>query len=1436
MADQATPIQERYIDPYMQRIFDYDTTDSRVFISRVTNLLLKSVGNNIVLFGLEPINLRPTISDPPSSIISVDITSGLAIQDYVLCDNLSGVGIEPNITLTMDVAGLDDTTVGGAYLGIWINYQFLESMESNPFILKMYHVNSDGSGVNPAGFDPLKNCTLVAILGFTKIGGVVTDVWSLPAVVDYQHWPTLLVGSTTYYLRGWENSNLNTNEIIRYVCGEEGYVKGPDIVVDGSIALFDGTTGQIIKDSGLTPVFGDVYGPTGSTTGHIAIFDDNTGKLLADGGLVPDGDVIGPSSSVTGNLAIFGDTSGKLISDGGSIPTGDVVGPMGSVAGHLAVFDDVTGKVISDGGPVPVSVGDVVGPVGGADDSHLVLFDGLTGKLIKDGGPVPSGLGDVIGPTGCTPGNLAVFNDATGKILADGGSLPIFGDVVGPASSSDGNLVLFDGISGKLVKDGGAMPIGDVVGPAAATPGNLAVFSDITGKVLVDGGALPVSLGDVVGPGVAISDHIVLFSGTTGKLIKDGGALPAGLGDVVGPATAISGHLAVFSGTTGKLIVDGGAVPSGLTRLIPDQSAGVLPASTVRGTDGLYYRCRVAHSALAANRPITGAALDTITLKPEWKKYWDVDSSLTTAPTWVSGTYYVTNMDSIFDLTTGNTFIHLKKYGATIDPYNTFCSTFYDGSDDIHTKLVVGDINILGTNRSYNYTFIHLGPHSNKDNVEDVYKGDTGLMVWNHPDPTKLEDWFRWYQSGIIVENQNYTTVQYHQNFGLQAWSTEAGQSEVKGTDNNETGYRCILTHVAATNNRPTTGTYWATYWEVGGGCGQNQWVSGTTYQAKGTARGDSYGVYGMAAGYGTEGNYTGVLGDSWYLGGSYAYPKGVYTAPEVNGWNANRMAIGVAGRTRIYQDGWEAHDGTVPVTTGSMYAFYAHAAIGGQYKYSFYGKDQLYIEKTYEAVYPQNSAIYSVYQSNFSASSENSSISGFISNNPSEVFVNDGDRYGNVGGTFTWIRRTLSVFAQTGSYPTSYINAAASASNQYAELPVLSAPMQTGHTYKILVDVASIVSTWTIRSFDGTQTIGTISANGSFRFDWTCLSTNSVIGLDIMREGKGEYGAGGTLSASGGGGSGFTGTYTVSGGNISSVTITNSGSGYTSIPTIVLSGGGSAVITARVSPGGFRIVSGSSSSRAQFSNFSSKEVVTAVSTSVMSGVKGSVTDGVDNSHHMVGVKGSCISIAENYPSLQLQGVYGNTQWSGSTTVLGSDGITVYRCKLSHVSATINRPYSGANWATYWETETTPGTGAVAWVLGRRYVVYGPALVTGIQASTKVYQVDGATANSSYRSCNIAAAFYAEPCIGGSAKYSLVGYDPIKIYDYEGYPAGTQSVSITGKRVAPAAAVVGSVVGTGPGQNAGWIKAVITPGDGPAPGVAVNGWIPYWTTVSPTGP
>jgi len=94
---------------------------------------------------------------------------------------------------------------------------------------------------------------------------------------------------------------------INISAASSGNVTGPGSAVDEQIAVFDGVTGQFLKDGGSTIAdLGDVDGPGSSTDHAAARFDLATGKLLQDSTVIIDdsGNVSGVGTITMSGVSI----------------------------------------------------------------------------------------------------------------------------------------------------------------------------------------------------------------------------------------------------------------------------------------------------------------------------------------------------------------------------------------------------------------------------------------------------------------------------------------------------------------------------------------------------------------------------------------------------------------------------------------------------------------------------------------------------------------------------------------------------------------------------------------------------------------------------------------------------------------------------------------------------------------------------------------------------------------------------------------------------------------------------------------------------------------------------------------------------------------------------------------------------------------------------
>jgi hypothetical protein len=199
MSRIVSPSQTRYNDPYQQRIFQFSSQDSRVYLSRISNYILKSVGNNTIIKDI-------TILDKNliDNVVTVQVSSGLLIQDSTLIELLD------TSTLTLDVSGYDHCE---GKLILYTNYQYLESIESNNFRLKLSFITNDGLIISPIDdpWDENKNNLYIEIFNFNR---------NLNTIEEILHPDHTYINGKRYYRRGLDGINFltsnNTQESASY--------------------------------------------------------------------------------------------------------------------------------------------------------------------------------------------------------------------------------------------------------------------------------------------------------------------------------------------------------------------------------------------------------------------------------------------------------------------------------------------------------------------------------------------------------------------------------------------------------------------------------------------------------------------------------------------------------------------------------------------------------------------------------------------------------------------------------------------------------------------------------------------------------------------------------------------------------------------------------------------------------------------------------------------------------------------------------------------------------------------------------------------------------------------------------------------------------------------------------------------------------------------
>ena len=205
--------------------------------------------------------------------------------------------------------------------------------------------------------------------------------------------------------------------------GASGDVVGPASAVANNIALFDGTTGKLIKDGGQGLPVGTIVGASDSQTLTNKTINGSNNTITN----------ISLTTAVTGTLPVANGGTGQTSYTDGQLLIGNTA-TTGLTKATLTAGSNVT--ITNGNGTITIAStnpgGDVVGPAS-ATDNAIVRFDGTTGKLVQNSAvTVADTTGDITGGaynkvTITAPATSATLTIADGKTLTANNSITLSG-------------------------------------------------------------------------------------------------------------------------------------------------------------------------------------------------------------------------------------------------------------------------------------------------------------------------------------------------------------------------------------------------------------------------------------------------------------------------------------------------------------------------------------------------------------------------------------------------------------------------------------------------------------------------------------------------------------------------------------------------------------------------------------------------------------------------------------------------------------------------------------------------------------------------------------------------------------------------------------------------------------------------------------------------
>lgn len=177
----STPTQKRFLEPYKQRVFQYDSEYSNIYLSRYTNNLLNVIGDDCILRDADIINLNKINGDTG---IEFTVESGDIIHDLTFIQLKTNTTIQfPNLNIYSSILKVI----------VYTSFQYIQSTEENELKIKtslydpVNHVVLDG-------WEPTTDRIILGVIGFT-----ITD--NLIDLLYLEDWANININGVNYSIR-----------------------------------------------------------------------------------------------------------------------------------------------------------------------------------------------------------------------------------------------------------------------------------------------------------------------------------------------------------------------------------------------------------------------------------------------------------------------------------------------------------------------------------------------------------------------------------------------------------------------------------------------------------------------------------------------------------------------------------------------------------------------------------------------------------------------------------------------------------------------------------------------------------------------------------------------------------------------------------------------------------------------------------------------------------------------------------------------------------------------------------------------------------------------------------------------------------------------------------------------------------------------------------
>ena len=176
--------QHRYLEPYKNRVFQYDTKHSNLFLSHYTNQILNAVGDDSIVRGLE---VSPKVNSSKTGI-DFTVSPGALVQDLTYFE------FQNDTTVSME----EIVDFSDFYVVIYTSYRYIETVYENPMKLEATLYNPRTKRALSV-WNPVTNRIILGVYSFTVENGIITGVIEEDSTIFFEEANVIRNGSFDFF-------------------------------------------------------------------------------------------------------------------------------------------------------------------------------------------------------------------------------------------------------------------------------------------------------------------------------------------------------------------------------------------------------------------------------------------------------------------------------------------------------------------------------------------------------------------------------------------------------------------------------------------------------------------------------------------------------------------------------------------------------------------------------------------------------------------------------------------------------------------------------------------------------------------------------------------------------------------------------------------------------------------------------------------------------------------------------------------------------------------------------------------------------------------------------------------------------------------------------------------------------------------------------------